>query len=144
MALSLMLTMSRSGIVAFGLSMLITGWFVARSVRSRSRRIAAAVCLALLLAIAVLWTGPDVVASRFVAPDASDESVVALNNTTRARTVKLQGLRENQDYFVVAWNRDGHGSLASLPPLRSDATGAATVSVPDHGVVALSTRNPAL
>jgi len=67
MALSLMLTMSRSGIVAFGLSMLITGWFVARSVRSRSRRLAAAVCLALLLAIALLWTGPDVVAGRFAA-----------------------------------------------------------------------------
>jgi O-antigen ligase len=67
MALSLMLTMSRSGIVAFGLSMLITGWFVARSVRTRSRRIAAAVSLAVLIAIAVLWTGPDVVASRFAA-----------------------------------------------------------------------------
>ena len=35
MALSLMLTMSRSGITAFGLSMVITGWFVARGVQSR-------------------------------------------------------------------------------------------------------------
>ncbi len=86
----------------------------------------------------------NAIASRFVAPDRSDESVLALNNAARARQVKLEGLRENQDYFVVAWNRDGHGSLASLPPLRSDATGAATVSVPAHGVIALSTRNPAL
>jgi len=86
----------------------------------------------------------NAIASRFVAPDRSDESVIALNNAARARQVKLEGLRENQDYFVVAWNRDGHGSLASLPPLKSDATGAATVSVPAHGVIALSTRNPAL
>jgi len=69
MAISLMLTMSRSGITAFGLSILITGWFVARGVRSRSRRIAAAACLGLLLIIAVLWSGPDVVASRFAAAD---------------------------------------------------------------------------
>jgi hypothetical protein len=88
--------------------------------------------------------GSNAIASRFVAPDRSDESVIALNNAARARQVKLEGLRENQDYFVVAWNRDGHGSLASLPPLRSDATGAAAVSAPAHGVIALSTRNPAL
>ena len=72
------------------------------------------------------------------------EAVLALNNAARARQLKLQGLRENQDYFVVAWNRDGHGSLATLPPLRSDATGAATVQVPAHGLVALSSRNPGL
>jgi O-antigen ligase len=69
MALSLMLTMSRSGMTAFALSMVITGWFVARSVRSGSRRMAAAACLGVLLTIAVLWTGPDVVANRFAAAD---------------------------------------------------------------------------
>jgi hypothetical protein len=86
----------------------------------------------------------NAIASRFAAPDGSDESVLALNNSTRARQLKLEGLRENQDYFVVAWNRDGRGSLASLPPLRSDATGAATVAVPAHGVVGLSTGDPGL
>jgi O-antigen ligase len=69
MALSLMLTMSRSGITAFGLSMVITGWFVVRGVHSRSRRIAATLCLGLLATIVVLWSGPDVVASRFAAAD---------------------------------------------------------------------------
>lgn len=69
MALSLMLTMSRSGITAFGLSMLITGWFVARGVQKRSRRIAAALCLGVLATIVVIWSGPDVVASRFAAAD---------------------------------------------------------------------------
>jgi len=69
MALSLMLTMSRSGITAFGLSMLVTGWFVSQSVQSRARRIAAAVCLVLLTATVIVWTGPDVIASRFAAAD---------------------------------------------------------------------------
>jgi O-antigen ligase len=69
MALSLMLTMSRSGIMAFGLSMLITGWFVSRSVHSRPRRIVAALCLLLLAGIVVVWSGPDVIASRFAAAD---------------------------------------------------------------------------
>jgi hypothetical protein len=85
-----------------------------------------------------------VIASRFAAADGSDQSVLVLNNATRAREQKVQGLRENQDYFVVAWNRDGHGALASLPPLQSDATGAATVQLPAHGIVALSTRNPGI
>jgi hypothetical protein len=58
--------------------------------------------------------------------------------------VKLQGLRESADYFAVAWNRDGHGSLATLPPVQSDGTGAASVPVPAHGAFALSTRNPGL
>jgi hypothetical protein len=84
------------------------------------------------------------IASRFAAPDGSDEAVLTLNNSARSRQIKLEGLRESQDYFMVAWNRDGHGSLADLPSLRSDATGAATVSVPAHGVIALSTRDPGL
>jgi O-antigen ligase len=55
--------------MAFALSTLITGWFVARSVRSRSRRLVAAGCLGVLLVIALLWTGPELVASRFAAAD---------------------------------------------------------------------------
>ena len=86
----------------------------------------------------------NVIASRFAAPEGSDESVVVLNNNTRARTVKLQGLRENQQYFAVAWNRDGHGAVASLPPVQSDGTGAASVPLPAHGAFALSTRNPGI
>jgi hypothetical protein len=85
-----------------------------------------------------------VIASRFAASDGSDSSVLVLNNAAGGRRQKVQGLRANQEYFVVAWNRDGHGSLASLPPLQADATGAATVQLPAHGIVALSTRNAGL
>jgi O-antigen ligase len=65
MALSLMLTMSRSGITAFALSVLMTAWFAGRTVRSRSRRIVAAACLGLLLLLVVTWTGADLIATRF-------------------------------------------------------------------------------
>jgi len=68
-ALSLMLTMSRSGISAFVLSILVTAWFVARTVKSRGRRVVAAAALAVLLVLAVVWTGPSVVASHFAAAD---------------------------------------------------------------------------
>ena len=70
MALSLMLTMSRSGITAFGT---VDGDH--RLVR-RARRSTAAHggslrrCVwALLATVVVVWTGPDVVASRFAAAD---------------------------------------------------------------------------
>ena len=86
----------------------------------------------------------NVMTSRFAAPDGSDASVLVLNNASRGRPLKVQGLRANKNYFVVAWNRDGRGSLASLDPVRADGTGAATVQLPAHGILALSTRNPGI
>jgi hypothetical protein len=85
-----------------------------------------------------------IIASRFAAPDESQESVMVLNNGARSRSVKIEGLMESHRYFVVDWNRDGRGLLDPRPPIQSDATGAATVSVPRHGLVALSTRPPGL
>jgi O-antigen ligase len=69
MALSLVLTMSRSGMMAFVLSVLMTGWFVARTVRSRLRRMVAAASLGMLVIFVVGWAGPDLVASRFAEAD---------------------------------------------------------------------------
>jgi hypothetical protein len=72
MALSLMLTMSRSGIAAFVVSVAITGWFTSRALESRARRVSATACLALLLAVVVLWTGPELIARRFSSADWSE------------------------------------------------------------------------
>jgi O-antigen ligase len=69
MALSLMATMSRSGITAFILSLLMTGWFIARTFDSRARRLTAAAALALLAIVVIAWTGPEAVASRFSSGD---------------------------------------------------------------------------
>jgi len=83
-------------------------------------------------------------ACKFVSPDKRQDSVVVLNNASRSQEVRVVGVKPSRSYFAVAWNRDGTGSLASLPRVRSDAAGAATVSVPAHGLVALSTRAPGL
>jgi O-antigen ligase len=69
MALSLMLTMSRSGIAAFMLSLVIMASFVVRASDTRSRRLASAACFVLLVIIVVVWSGPEVLASRFAAGD---------------------------------------------------------------------------
>jgi O-antigen ligase len=69
MALSLMLTMSRSGIAAFMLSLVIMASFVVRASDTRSRRLASTACFVLLVIIVVVWSGPEVLASRFAAGD---------------------------------------------------------------------------
>ena len=69
MALSLMMTMSRSGIIAFIFSLLAMGWFIIQALESRARRMAAAVCLVVLAALVVVWAGPDTLASRFGSGD---------------------------------------------------------------------------
>ena len=69
MALSLMLTMSRSGITAFGLSMADHG--LVRRAR-RPKPLATHRCSAVSgrpCHVVVIWSGPDVVASRFAAAD---------------------------------------------------------------------------
>jgi len=69
MALALVLTMSRSGIAAFLLSLVMTGWFVARTFESRSRRLAAATSLVLLVTVVAVWVGPDAIVRRFASGD---------------------------------------------------------------------------
>jgi O-antigen ligase len=69
MALSLMLTMSRSGIAAFMLSLMIMASFVVSTSDTRSRRLASTACFVLLVIIVVVWSGPEVLASRFAAGD---------------------------------------------------------------------------
>lgn len=69
MALSLVLTMSRSGIVAFILSLVAMTWFVSRALDTRPRKLAAATCLGLLLIVVFVWVGPDTLISRFASGD---------------------------------------------------------------------------
>ncbi|CAN5516534.1 hypothetical protein BH23ACI1_BH23ACI1_13610 [soil metagenome] len=65
MALSVMLTMSRSGITVFMLSLLVMGWFAGRALDNRSRRLTAAASLTLLMIVVVAWAGPEALGSRF-------------------------------------------------------------------------------
>ena len=65
MALSLVLTMSRSGMTAFALSLVLVGWFVVRSLQGGWRKAAAIVCLMLMAAAVIGWAGTDTIVTRF-------------------------------------------------------------------------------
>ncbi len=65
MSLSLVLTMSRSGISALTISIVLMGMVIARGLKGRSRRAVGAVYLVVLLGAAIAWVGVDVLATRF-------------------------------------------------------------------------------
>jgi O-antigen ligase len=65
MAMSLIFTMSRSGISALAVSLVLTGWLVSRGFAGRSRRAAIGVYLVVLSATAVAWVGADAIVQRF-------------------------------------------------------------------------------
>jgi O-antigen ligase len=65
MAMSLVMTMSRSGISALAVSLALTGWFVSRGFAGRSRRATVVLYLFVLAFTTVAWVGADTVAQRF-------------------------------------------------------------------------------
>jgi O-antigen ligase len=67
MALSLVLTLSRSGTTCFLIALAITGWFVVRRVSAGTRRHVSLVYVGLLAAFSVGWAGLDVIIARFSA-----------------------------------------------------------------------------
>ena len=69
MGLSLVLAMSRSGIACFALSLVVSGWFVARKQATRSRRVLNAGYLTFVFVVAVGWVGVDAVGQRFADAD---------------------------------------------------------------------------
>jgi O-antigen ligase len=68
MALSLIMTMSRSGMLALAVAVLITAAFVARK-QSSGRRAVSVVYLAALTVVAVGWAGTDTISARFSQTD---------------------------------------------------------------------------
>jgi hypothetical protein len=78
-------------------------------------------------------------ASRFGGPGGQEESLVALNRDDRARDVELGGLSAGRRYQRADFNRGGRGNVERRPPIVA-RDGSITVSVPQRGLVALSTR----
>ena len=72
MALSLILTMSRSGISAAALTIAVAATLAMRRYRSSTQRGAAVVLVAAMSVLVVAWTGTDVLATRFSSTDVSD------------------------------------------------------------------------
>ena len=65
MGLSMVLTMSRSGIGAFGLAVALTGALVVFGVSGNLRRTIGTAYLVALFALVIGWVGVDVIANRF-------------------------------------------------------------------------------
>jgi len=65
MALSLAMSMSRSGMAAFAVTALFVGARLVMALRTRGTRIAAALLFVVLIAVPVMWLGPDATAERF-------------------------------------------------------------------------------
>jgi hypothetical protein len=72
MSLSLVMTMSRSGMTALALAILMTGGFIVRGGGSRTRRATTWAYLVLLVAVAVAWAGTDAIVARFAQTDWSE------------------------------------------------------------------------
>jgi O-antigen ligase len=72
MALSLVITMSRSGITAFAVAVAMSAVFVVRRRWGRGRTAIAIAYLMLLPAVAFGWAGADLIASRFSTADWSE------------------------------------------------------------------------
>ena len=71
MALALMLTMSRSGMIGLLVALVILGWFVARRQTSGSRRAVVSGYLIVVALAAAAWTGFDRIAARFAESETS-------------------------------------------------------------------------
>jgi O-antigen ligase len=72
MALSLILTMSRSGISALAVALALSGFFVLRGMHGRSRKALGAAYLLLLALTIVGWIGADTIVTRFSKVDWSE------------------------------------------------------------------------
>jgi O-antigen ligase len=72
MALSLVMTMSRSGMAALALALVLTGWSIVRGLPGLSRKAGGIVYLMLLVTTIVSWVGADAIAGRFAAANWSE------------------------------------------------------------------------
>lgn len=72
MALSLVLSMSRSGITCFAIALVLSGWVMTRRQTVGSRRVLTTGYLVFVLCVAIGWVGVDAVGRRFATASWSD------------------------------------------------------------------------
>lgn len=82
MGLSLVMTLSRSGITCFILALALTGLAVLRRQQSGSKRFVATAYLTLVLTLSIGWAGLDAVARRFAEGSRSGQSRIEVWNDT--------------------------------------------------------------
>ena len=71
MAVSLVLTMSRSGMLAFALSVVMTSWFAMKQLPGGSKRLVIAAYLACVVALTVACVGSETIVTRFASANPS-------------------------------------------------------------------------
>jgi O-antigen ligase len=71
MALSLIMTRSRSALAAFALGALLAGWAIARHQRTKMARAAVAISAVLLVLGAGIWAGTDALVTKFTETQSS-------------------------------------------------------------------------
>ena len=93
MGLSLVLTMSRSGITCFAIALLLFGWLAARKQAAGSRRVLSAGYLAFVLFMTLGWVGVDVVGQRLPPLPGPTWEAASVCGRTRRESSKTFGRR---------------------------------------------------
>jgi O-antigen ligase len=147
MALSLIMTLSRSGICALALALVITAgfWLSASTVGKRSLALG---YLVLLVVCVIGWAGTDTIAGRFAQTDWHDLNgrLDPFHDTWRiAQAFPLAGSGlntfETAMIFFEKYNRDGHLSQAHNDYLQAAAEGGLLILIPVVLCLGLFTRD---
>ena len=77
--------------------------------------------------------------ATFRSPDGKGAAAVMANSNPRAQEVDVGGLPPNTRVQMLVWNRQGKATLSSQF-VTTDLNGVARLTVPPHGVAALTTR----
>jgi len=136
MGLSLVLTMSRSGMSGFVVTLLLMAWFVMRT-HDRSKRLVTAGYLLFVISVPFLWTGVDVIVRRFARADTGSlggRLVIWADAARIIRDFPLTGTGLNTfgtaTLFYQAPIHDGHLREAHNDYLQLAAEGGLLVGVP--------------
>jgi hypothetical protein len=147
MALSLVMTMSRSGITALALAVIVTGFYIVRADGARSRKVAGAAYLVVLALTVAGWVGVDTIAQRFSKTNATEfnnRRGAWADTIDVARAFPLLGTGLNT-YGVATLiyqrhNLDKHYEQSHNDYLQLMAEGGALVAIPAAFCLALFVR----
>jgi O-antigen ligase len=150
MALSLVMTMSRSGMTALAVAILLMGCFVLRGGGSRTRRATAWAYLLLLMSVTVAWAGTDAIAARFSETDWSEFNTrrgawTDAWNIARTFPIAGTGLNTYGTATLVYQHHDlaQHYAQAHSDYLQLAAEGGLVLVVPALAVLAFFARDVA-
>jgi O-antigen ligase len=147
MGLSLVLTMSRSGILGFALALVFAGVPMAWRQATGSRRMVVVAYLVFLVSVIVMWVGTDRLAARFTATrgnDADARMLVWVNTAQVVRDFWLTGSGLNTYGTAMLFYQrvmpEAHLDEAHNDYLQLAAEGGLLVGVPATLTIALFAR----